>query len=95
MELDSIHNYFERLVFNEIKENYIGKELSEEQLTDMACLALNQIPPRYIRYDIDMSFFMTPQQHHEVEQKVALAVETAYHKMLDLEKPEVSASFQD
>lgn len=95
MELDSIHNYFERLVFNEIKENYVGKELNEEQLTDMACLALNQIPPRYIRYDIDMSFFMTPKQRQEVEQKVALAVETAYHKMLDLEKPSVSAALDD
>lgn len=81
MALDSVHNYYERLVFNEIRENYADK-LDEEELADMACIALNRIPPRYIRYDIDMSFFMTPDQYLEVERTVTKSCRKAFKKML-------------
>lgn len=81
MALDSVHNYYERLVFNELKENY-SDLLDAEELADMACIALNRIPPRYIRYDIDMSFFMTPDQYLEVESNVSKACKKAYKKLL-------------
>lgn len=81
MELDSVHNYYERLVFNEINESYSESELNEEQQADMACIALNRIPPRYIRYDIDMSFYLSPQEHMEIEETVKKAVKKAYKKI--------------
>lgn len=81
MALDSVHNYYERLVFNEIKEKY--RDLMDpEELADMACIALNRLPPKYIRYDIDMSFFMTPVQYTEIERDVSKACKKAFKKML-------------
>ena len=81
MPMDSVHNYFERLVFNEINENYADKFEDNNALADMACIALNRIATRYIRYDIDMSFYMSADEHIEVEQKVQKAVKKAYKKV--------------
>lgn len=81
MTFDTVHNYYERLVINELRDQYRDKGLDDDQLADLACLALNQIPPRYIRYDIDMSFFMTPLEHDQVEQRVRDAVSSAYAKL--------------
>ncbi|WP_019557685.1 late competence development ComFB family protein [Thiomicrorhabdus arctica] len=81
MAMDTVHNYYERLVFNEIKEHYADKINDENTLADMACIALNRIAPRYIRYDIDMSFYMSTDEHIEVENRVSKAVRKAYKKI--------------
>lgn len=85
MPMDSVHNYFERLVFNEINEHYSDKFDDNNALADMACIALNRIPPRYIRYDIDMSFYMSVEEHIEVEKKVRKAVKKAYKRVKQFE----------
>ncbi len=85
MSMDTVHNYYERLVFNEIKENYADIVDDENTLADMACIALNRIAPRYIRYDIDMSFYMSTEEHIEVERRVSKAVKKAYKKIRKVE----------
>jgi len=85
MPMDSVHNYFERLVFNEINEFYSDKFEDSNALADMACIALNRIAPRYIRYDIDMSFYMSVDEHVAVENKVKKAVKKAYKKVKQFE----------
>lgn len=80
--LESVHNYFERFVFNEISEHYSDKDLSRQEVADMACIALNAIPPKYIRYDIDMSFYTSSHEHQEYEQKIKQAVAQAYQKVI-------------
>ena len=85
MSFDTVHNYYDRLVFNEIKENYQDKALNEHQLEDMACIALNRLPPRYIRFDIDMSFYMSTDEHFEIQLKVAKAVRKAYKRIIKLD----------
>ncbi|MDR9498140.1 MAG: late competence development ComFB family protein [Hydrogenovibrio sp.] len=84
--LESVHNYYERRVFDHINENYLQSGLNEEQLADLACMALNRIPPRYIRYDIDMSFYMSGQEHIEVDDTVAKAVKKAFKKIRKLDE---------
>lgn len=83
MSLDSVHNYYERLVLNEIREKY-SELVTAEELADMACIALNRLPPRYIRYDIDMSFYMTPHQYAEIEKGVTKSCKKAYKKIIKL-----------
>jgi len=83
MSLDSVHNYYERHVFNHIMDHYADK-LDIEEVSDMACMALNRLPPKYIRYDIDMSFFMTPEQYLHVEEAVAKACKKAFKKIIQL-----------
>ena len=84
-DLESVHNYYERPIFNHIQENYYDSDLTENQLADMACIALNRIPPRYIRYDIDMSFYMSGAEHLEIEDRVKKAVQKAYKKVIKLD----------
>ncbi|WFE68389.1 late competence development ComFB family protein [Thiomicrospira sp. R3] len=81
MYFDTVHNFYERHVINEITENYKNSGLDDEQLADMACIALNQIPPRYIRHDIDMSFYMSPVEYEEMGVRVKVAVKKAFNRI--------------
>lgn len=77
-ELDFIHNYYERLVIEAIAEQSERvRQGDRDFLADVACVALNRLPPRYIRHDVDMTFFMSPQDIKEIGEKVAQAVSDA------------------
>lgn len=84
--LETVHNYYERYIFQEINESYRDKGLDEHQMADLACIALNSIQPKYIRYDIDMSFYMSSDEYWEHMQKVKKSVAKAYKKLLKFEK---------
>ncbi|WP_024851799.1 late competence development ComFB family protein [Hydrogenovibrio kuenenii] len=87
-DLESVHNFYEKKVFDEINDHYLNSGLTENQLADMACIALNRIPPKYIRYDIDMSFYMSGQEHQEVDERVKQAVKKAHKKIKKLDEIE-------
>ena len=77
-EIDFIHNYYERLVLQEIFEQSArARDGDRDFLADTACVALNRMPPRYIRHDVDMTFFMSPQDMQEIANKVSLSVTDA------------------
>ena len=47
-EIDFIHNYYERLVLQEIfAQSSRVQEGDRDFLADVACVALNRMPPRY------------------------------------------------
>ncbi|MCE0495818.1 late competence development ComFB family protein [Vibrio salinus] len=48
-----VHNYMETIVGQMLAASDFTEKYSEEQLADLACLALSQLRPVYIRYDID------------------------------------------
>ncbi len=50
---EDVHNYMETIVGAELAKDEFVSDYSNEQLADLACLALNQLRPVYIRYDID------------------------------------------
>ncbi len=52
---DDIHNYYEHLVLQRVTELGLDSTKSPDYLADLCCLALNQVPPRYIRYEVDMA----------------------------------------
>lgn len=67
---DQVHNYFERLVFEEVAlraQEAAYRDYSPDMLSDVACLALNRLPPRYIRHDVDMLFYLTEQERLAME----------------------------
>ncbi len=74
---ENIHNYYEKMVTDILAEHYAGRFESQEQLADIACIALNHLPPRYYRHEIDMAFYISPNEHHDMETKVRQAVEHA------------------
>lgn len=78
MIFDSVHNYYEVLL-KEYLMRTLAKEADVDQdfLEDVACLALNQLPVRYIRHDVDMAFFLSVRDREKMQQKISEAVLSA------------------
>jgi hypothetical protein len=77
-DIDFIHNFYERRVIEEVyKQSERVRNGDRNFLADVACVALNRLPPRYIRHDVDMTFFTSPQEMIEIEMKVNQAVQQA------------------
>lgn len=73
----SVHNYFEPLVFRHLLEVSAKAREDGEFAADTACVALNQLPARYIRHDVDQAFFLSADQVESMERQVRFAVENA------------------
>ena len=77
-DIGFIHNYYEKLVLQEIMQQSSRVQVGDREfMADVACVALNRLPPRYIRHNVDMTFFMSPQDMEEIEHKVTNAVALA------------------
>lgn len=79
MNFDAIRNYYEHLIINYLMEEAAPKaKLSDEELLeDIACIALNNVPARYIRHEVDMAFFLTTAERTEMRNNVIRAVDNA------------------
>jgi hypothetical protein len=79
MNFDAIRNYYEHLVINYLMDEAAprAKISDEELLEDIACLALNRIPARYIRHEVDMAFFLTTHERELMRNNVIQAVDSA------------------
>lgn len=79
MNFSSLHNFYERLVFEYICEDLVSDypDYGEEFFQDVACYALTRLPARYIRHDIDMAFYLAPGERAEMLKSVAEAVDNA------------------
>jgi len=78
MQLDlEIHNYYEYLLVEYLVFNKFTEKYDQEYLADISCLALTQLPARYIRHDIDMAFFLEQEEREEMNIKVAQAIDLA------------------
>lgn len=75
--IDSIHNYYEHLVLEEIPRQLGDSRRGADFIADVACVALNHLPPRYIRHAVDMAFYLSPKESQEMEEKVTAAVRAA------------------
>ncbi|TVZ39587.1 late competence development protein ComFB [Alteromonadaceae bacterium 2753L.S.0a.02] len=85
---DSVHNYYEHLVIDQLLRSNDRAKTDAEFMADVTCVALNRLPPRYVRHDVDMTFFLSPAEMEEMHNKVALAVNdaVAYVEQRELEK---------
>ena len=81
MDIASIHNNHEKAVFacvQEMAEHFPHIQDNPDMLADIACVALNRLPPRYIRHDVDFAFFQTDRERTETERSISEAVEFAF-----------------
>ncbi|MBI3563209.1 MAG: late competence development ComFB family protein [Gammaproteobacteria bacterium] len=85
MSFDSIHNYYEQLVFHRLNEMVAAEfiESEAEFLCDVACVALNHLPARYVRHEVDMVFYMTPDERERIDREVRNAVSLAVDYVLN------------
>lgn len=83
---DDIHNYYEHLVLERMEKLQLAKTKDPDYLADLCCLTLNQVPPRYIRYEVDMAFYISQNERQQMEMNVASAMDKAI-KFLDEQGP--------
>ena len=73
---EQVHNYYERLVFEEVaRRAEAHPEFTSDMLGDVACVALNRLPARYVRHDVDLMFYLTEHERHAIE----LSMEEVLH----------------
>ena len=78
-DFSSIHNHYERAVFNAVLETRARyPQIAEPLLPDVACVALNRLPSRYIRHAVDLAFYQTEKERLEADRLVNDAVEFAF-----------------
>jgi len=83
---DSVHNYYEHMVLEQLLRASERAKTDPDFLADVTCVALNRLPPRYVRHDVDMTFFLSPMEMEEMDNKVALAVNAAIDYVLASEE---------
>jgi glutathione S-transferase len=80
-DFTSIHNHHEQAVYDAVlahRSVYPAVSGDRELMADVACVALNRLPPRYIRHQVDYLFYLTEREREELEQAVSAAVKHAY-----------------
>ncbi|MFC3120353.1 late competence development ComFB family protein [Agaribacter flavus] len=75
MKLDNdIHNYYEHLVLETLDKTKECKGKSDDYIADLVCLVLNQLPPRYIRFEVDMAFYLPNSERLQMQMNVEKAI---------------------
>lgn len=78
-DFSSIRNHLERPVFEAVlaaHPRYPGVDSS--LLPDVACVALNRLPPRYIRHAVDLAFYQSEKERNDNERAVLDIVNYAF-----------------
>lgn len=76
---EQVHNYYERLVFEEVaRRSEDHSEFTNDMLGDVACVALNRLPARYVRHDVDLMFYLTEQERHTIETALEESLKFAF-----------------
>lgn len=71
-----IKNFAEDLVFARIRETLVASGIEDEDLLeDVACIALNRLSPRYIRFTVDLMVNLSQKEREQLEQEVIEAVD--------------------
>ena len=80
-DFTSVRNHIEQAVFDAVQTlaaRYPGLARNPEIPADVACVALNRLPTRYIRHAADLVFFRSEREHGENQRQVLEAVDNAF-----------------
>ncbi|KJY83860.1 competence protein ComFB [Vibrio galatheae] len=78
-----VHNYMETLVGQELAKPKYVDNFDHEQLADLACLALSQLRPVYIRHDIDFLSALPEERLVALKDYAVTAIEAATSMIID------------
>ena len=82
VDFTSLYNHHEREVFAAVQAmaaQFPHIAANEDLLCDVACVALNRLPPRYIRHAVDYAFYLTEPERLETDAAIAEAVSYAFN----------------
>lgn len=84
MNFDGIYNYHERLVYQAVLKALTEKNIpfDIDIAEDIACLALNQLPARYVRHSVDAAFYIDSNDRRNMDQAVTKAVAHALERVI-------------
>ncbi len=80
-DFTSVRNHNERAVYEAVAQEasrYPGVQGNSELLADVACVALNRLPPRYIRHQVDYVFYLSERERGDSERQITEAVDYAF-----------------
>ena len=81
---EQVHNYYERLIFEEVARRAEDHpEFTLDMLGDVACVALNRLPARYVRHDVDLMFYLTEHERHAIELSMEEVLQFAFGFVLE------------
>ncbi|MGK0248004.1 MAG: competence protein ComFB [Oleispira sp.] len=77
--INHISNYYEQVVSEEVRRQLFSRAdaLGMGFMADVTCVALNRLPPKYYRYEVDMAFYMSPDDLFEAQERVTKVVTQA------------------
>ncbi|MEP7102720.1 MAG: late competence development ComFB family protein [Burkholderiales bacterium] len=76
---DEIHNLQEQAVFSAIAEMATSfPHFDFELMADVGCVALNRVPPRYVRHTVDFTFYQTASERENDQRAIDEAVRYAF-----------------
>jgi hypothetical protein len=81
VDFQSIHNQYEQAVFDAVSKGsalYPAVARDADLLADVACVALNRLPSRYIRHRADYAFYLTEGEAEASDRALAAAVKHAF-----------------
>jgi hypothetical protein len=81
MDFSSVHNHHEQAVFQAVIDGatrYPALAGHPDLLADVACVALNRVPARYVRHDVDLAFYLTEGERAVTDASIAHAVDAAF-----------------
>jgi len=89
MAIEQIHNYYERLVLDEVVRRVRDDEyVTADMVADMACVALNRLPARYVRHDVDLIFYLTEEERRQSDMALDAAIELAIRLVYERSREE-------
>ena len=81
MEFTSVYNIHEKKIFEAVvaaAPRYPGIADDDGLLADVACVALNRMPPHYIRHSADLAFFTTEKERQTTQRNIDESVDFAF-----------------
>lgn len=78
-DFSTIHNHLERAVIDAVNAAAVRyPAVTSDLWPDVACVALNRLPARYIRHKVDLAFFLTEHESAENERSIQASVDHAF-----------------
>ena len=81
MDFSSVHNTHEQTIFDAVvaaASRYPAVADEVDLLADVACVALNRMPPHYIRHSADLAFFSTDKERQATKRNIEESVDFAF-----------------
>jgi hypothetical protein len=61
-----------------VRRSVQHENFTTDMLADVACVALNRLPARYVRHDVDLVFYLTEHERNAIELSMAAAMDFAF-----------------